>query len=1059
MLHTSHQASQLGPLFGSCSLTPRKSPEKRNQNLGTGPAEAPNVTYKSLKFPPVFHSAYTEGFYQSMKTSRNFQPSSPSPLATALKALLPQKYLPSATNANDAPGYNQNDDDRTNDYANDEYAPDDSAPEDTPTNYNSYSTPGAEDAEDDGSHDPKSLPLTLLARLLTFPLFKDAPKSFHTRVGAKLRLVQYHPTEYIIKEGDPALSMYWILKGTVSVTSTDGESVYAELAPGSFFGEIGILFNRPRTATVVARLRVLVGVLTADSLNVVLRLYPLIERRIRDEAQERLAMQDKKNRAEIPILKPSKSPVPSTQLPQAPSGPSAPVPLPLSQIVHAAQTGSCALPLVLADNVDQTVSIQEFIKLVPMFRHLPLHIIHRLALGVEPINYKPFEYIFRKGDRGSDIYFVTHGEVEVVDYRANNIEKVLARLKHGAYFGEMSFLDRIHGNSIGRSATIRSVTLVELIVIRTDMLETVCLQYPQVADEMRRTADERKNFNQSAQLELSPRFPLGLSMRELNGSVPSPSRSPLLIQELTDQPADPKATATPTANQVVAPQPNFFNPYWSFSNFNPLMSKERNTSSVSPVSSTDTEASAKTLNTSKSIADEHFNHRKRKSISDIPQQLLLLGPLDISVPPMNAFVPLNVFLAPNSRRHSFQYMPHNKRIRLAEMAGRRRSSVLVSAGSIPDKILLKVFEYLPLPELMKLRIISRRWRQLLYVAPNLFQRLDLTPWNTSVDDSALISITDFVGSRPQYIDISNCFHVTDEGFSYMVNEIGMSGNIKVLKMRSIWEVSAMAIMDLTSPSVGKHLEEVDVSNCRKVKDNVVERLIGWTNEGPQNFQQQNSDGSYHNDTGSKHLKILNLGYCKHLTDNIMYHISLHANERLESLDLTRCTTITDAGFQYWTYRSFPNLKKLSLKDCTFLSDKSIISLANAAPNLEILDLNFCCTLLDIAIEVLCLGCQKLRELDLSFCGSAVSDSSLVAISLHLCHLEKLVVKGCVRVTRAGVDALLSGYSPLHYINISQCRNAHEYPGHIPAQTLKINPATKSAFITAGPAHKIIEIVP
>lgn len=990
---------------------------------------------------------------------RNFQPTSSSPLATAIKPTAPllQPPLPPDLTAAEPLLL---------------LAPDDLHS----LNYNGTTNHEDDDDDDDDNYDiaagAKNMVSPLLSKLNTFPLFKDAPKSFHTKVAAKLKLVQYHPQEYIIKEGDPALSMYWILKGTVSVTSTDGESVYAELAPGAFFGEIGILFNRPRTATVVARLRVLLGVLTADSLNIVLRLYPLIERRIRDEAQERLAMQDKKNRAEIPILKLSKSPVPALQtllhaLPAA-SGNTASsalsvTPLPLSQIVHASQRNSLIVSLMLADNVDQTVSIQSFIKSVPMFSKLPSQIIHKLALGVEPINYKPFETILRKGDHGSDIYFVTHGEVEVIDYNgsANNMEKVLARLKHGSYFGEMSFLNRIHGKSTERSASIRSVTSVELIVIRTDQLESVCQQYPVIVDDMLRTANERKNSNQSAQEELTGLLSYSFPLTEWNvKTIPSPSRSPLSVQDMLESLST--ESVRPTTSSVVAPQPRLFNSNWSFGGFNASkIAKDRKSNSVSPVMSSEVDSMSLKSFKTKTTVDDFVMSRKRKSICESPSPLQLLpaGPLDISVPPVNPTVPLNVFQAPMSRRQSFQYMPHNKRIKLANLAGRRRSSILVSTGSIPDKILLKVFEYLLLPDLMKLRIVSRRWRQLLYVAPNLFQRLDLTPWNTSVDDSALISITDFVGSRPQYIDVSNCFHITDEGFSYMVNEIGMSGKVKVLKMRSIWEVSAMAIMDLTSPSVGRHLEEVDFSNCRKVKDNVVERLIGWTNEGQHlSYQLANNDGNYHNDTGSKNLKILNLGYCKHLTDNIMYHISLHANERLESLDLTRCTTITDAGFQYWTYRTFPNLKKLSLKDCTFLSDKSIISLANAAPNLEILDLNFCCALLDIAIEVLCLGCQKLRELDLSFCGSAVSDSSLVAISLHLCNLEKLIVKGCVRVTRAGVDALLSGYSPLNYINISQCRNAHMYPGRIPAQQLKINPSTKSAFITAGPAQKIIEIV-
>ncbi|GMF64191.1 unnamed protein product [[Candida] boidinii] len=90
--------------------------------------------------------------------------------------------------------------------------------------------------------------------------------------------------------------MYWILRGTVGVTSTDGEAVYAELGAGSFFGEIGILFNRPRTATVVARTKVLLGVLTKDALSIVLSDFPIIERLIRDEGQERLAMQRKRKR-------------------------------------------------------------------------------------------------------------------------------------------------------------------------------------------------------------------------------------------------------------------------------------------------------------------------------------------------------------------------------------------------------------------------------------------------------------------------------------------------------------------------------------------------------------------------------------------------------------------------------------------------------------------------------------------------------------------------------------------------------------------------------------------
>lgn len=917
-------------------------------------------------------------------------------------------------------------------------------------------------AEASDSEIESLIPHTLLTKLKTFPLFKDAPKLFHTKVAAKLKLVPYHPQAYIIKEGDPALSMFWILKGTVSVTSTDGESVYAHLSAGAFFGEIGILFNRPRTATVVACQRVLVGVLTADALNLVLKLYPVIERRIRDEAQERLAMQEKKNKADIPIIKLSKSPAPpalGVSMHLVPHGPSQIAPLPLSQIAHVSQHS--ALGETHADNVDSTVSIQSFIKSVPIFRNLPSHIIHKVALGVEPQSFKPFEYIFRKGHSGTEIFFITHGEVEVIDM-VNGVEKTLARLQTGSYFGEMSFLEFIQGAThVARSASIRSVSLVELIVIRTDQLEDVCHQYPNVVDEMRHTANERKlsndNYDSCSQSTSLSKMPMRLP---LSNGMMSFSSSSIVTNPFALNSADSSSSSTAQSSPNIDHFPSttgLFNPNWNFggpgSDARDAVRK-LHSRSVSPVSSMEPDSR---INKQKTLLDEAVTLNSRKSLS-APDSVNQLpeGPLSMSVPPLNPAATPKVFPQVQAMKSQFQYMPHNKRIKLSNLAGRRRSSVLISTGTIPDKVLLGAFEFLTLPELMRLRLVSRRWRQLLYIVPTLCQNLDITPWNTTIDDQALVHITDFVGSRPKFIDISNCFHVTDEGFSYLVNEIGMAGHITKFKMRCLWEVSAMAIMDLTSPSVGKHLEEVDLLNCRKVTDAVVERLIGWSSES--NGQGANTEGKFNNEVGSKNLRILNLSYCKHLTDNIMYHISLHANERLESLDLTRCTTITDAGFQHWTYRSFPNLKKLTLKDCTFLSDKSIISLANAAPNLEILNLNFCRALLDLAIEILCLGCQNLRELDLSFCGSAVSDSTLVAISLHLCNLEKLILKGCVRVTRAGVDALISGYSPISYIDISQCRNAHCYPGRIPAPVFRVNPSTRSAFITAGSAQKIIEMV-
>lgn len=62
------------------------------------------------------------------------------------------------------------------------------------------------------------------------------------------------------------------------------------------------------------------------------------------------------------------------------------------------------------------------------------------------------------------------------------------------------------------------------------------------------------------------------------------------------------------------------------------------------------------------------------------------------------------------------------------------------------------------------------------------------------------------------------------------------------------------------------------------------------------------------------------------------------------------------------------------------------------------------------------------SLNLSFCGSAVSDPSLRSIGLHLLLLRELSVRGCVRVTGTGVEAVVDGCHKLEVFDVSQCKN-------------------------------------
>ena len=56
----------------------------------------------------------------------------------------------------------------------------------------------------------------------------------------------------------------------------------------------------------------------------------------------------------------------------------------------------------------------------------------------------------------------------------------------------------------------------------------------------------------------------------------------------------------------------------------------------------------------------------------------------------------------------------------------------------------------------------------------------------------------------------------------------------------------------------------------------------------------------------------------------------------------------------------------------------------------------------------------------------MSDSSLRSIGLHLLELRELSVRGCVRVTGIGVEAVVEGCHKLELFDVSQCKNLQRW---------------------------------
>ncbi|MDR7482353.1 MAG: cyclic nucleotide-binding domain-containing protein [Armatimonadota bacterium] len=82
------------------------------------------------------------------------------------------------------------------------------------------------------------------------PIFATLPARELESVARSMRERTYEPGAVIVKEGDPGLGFFLITRGRVEVWHHDHR--IRELGPGEFFGEMALMEERPRSATVKA---------------------------------------------------------------------------------------------------------------------------------------------------------------------------------------------------------------------------------------------------------------------------------------------------------------------------------------------------------------------------------------------------------------------------------------------------------------------------------------------------------------------------------------------------------------------------------------------------------------------------------------------------------------------------------------------------------------------------------------------------------------------------------------------------------------------------------------
>lgn len=108
--------------------------------------------------------------------------------------------------------------------------------------------------------------------LRSVPLFSDVPSRALKRVLGFAKTVTHAPGDVVVRQGSGAHALHVILSGEAEV-SADGTRI-ASLGRGDYFGEIAIVDNSRRTATVTAVTELRILAIDATSFRLLVRSDP-----------------------------------------------------------------------------------------------------------------------------------------------------------------------------------------------------------------------------------------------------------------------------------------------------------------------------------------------------------------------------------------------------------------------------------------------------------------------------------------------------------------------------------------------------------------------------------------------------------------------------------------------------------------------------------------------------------------------------------------------------------------------------------------------------------------
>ncbi|KAI8838255.1 cyclic nucleotide-binding-like protein [Chytriomyces cf. hyalinus JEL632] len=254
---------------------------------------------------------------------------------------------------------------------------------------------------------------------------------FIGRIAQALTTCYYVPGDVVFTQGEMANEMYFIMSGCVHVIVE--EKRVATFKDGAFFGEISLMGNIPRTATVQAATATMLYKLTRDAFTAIVREFDDVKQKIDAIYADR--MEKIRREEEMRKLK----------------------------LLKGVSTSAHFLNRNENDGLDEEFQ-------------------SRLSKLFKPILIKQGQVIFTRGEIGKEMYFISQGTVEVLIGPSNRNE-----LSAGSFFGEIALID-----NLPRSATVIAKTSCVLYKLTRTAYSSILTDFPSMKEKINVAYTARK---------------------------------------------------------------------------------------------------------------------------------------------------------------------------------------------------------------------------------------------------------------------------------------------------------------------------------------------------------------------------------------------------------------------------------------------------------------------------------------------------------------------------------------------------------------------------------------